>query len=138
MSRTEKTFRCQKDGRAIARIEILDAKRWFVRLAARNGHARSLEATMNEAAREFQENRELHIRGHDEEWYAKTLERLTNYDPNGKEQRQELPSELDIGFHALGMEPMPWDGACPKCHTPYTFTVSFREDNSCVVLMSNA
>lgn len=138
MSRIEKTFRCTKDGRAVARIEVLDAKRWLVRLAARDGHARSLEATMQDAAKEFQDERELQIRALGEERYVTTLERLTNYDANGKEQREQLPSELDIGFHALGMEPMPWNGACPKCHTPYVFTVSIREDAPCVVLMSKA
>lgn len=137
MSRIEKTFRCPKDGRAIARIEVAEQKRWLVRVAGRDGHARSLEKTMEGAAAGWRTDRKLIARNHGPEWYFNVLSRIMKPETQATEQRQELPSELDRGLHALGKEPMPYHAVCPKCHTPYALTVSLREDGTSDVLVSS-
>jgi hypothetical protein len=126
VKRIEKTFRCRKDGRAIARIEVAEQKRWLVRVAGRDGHARSLESTMAGAAEEWRADRKLIARQQGPEWYFNVLSRIMKPQTQAAEQRQELPSELDKGLHALGKEPMPYHAVCPKCHTPYALTVSIR------------
>lgn len=137
MSRIEKTFRCSKDGRAVARIEISEQKRWLVRVAGRDGHVTSLSTDLEEAAEGWREGRKSIAEERGADWYFKVLGRLLQPDANYTEQREELPAELDVMNHELGYPPIPKHGVCPKCHTPYKFLVEVNHTGPSGVLMSH-
>ncbi|GAA4766046.1 hypothetical protein [Citricoccus nitrophenolicus] len=138
MNRIEKTYRCPRDGRAVARIEVEDKRRWLVILPNRDGHVQSLTAEMAEAATAWKGDWPLIARGLGDEFYARALAKLENVDPSKTlpERREAIPSEQQILADRLGKDQLPTHGACPKCHHPYAFTVQFLPNGFHDVLMS--
>lgn len=142
MSRTEKTFRCPKDGRAVARIEISDQKRWLILPSSRDRHTADLREELAEAVAEWELDRERYARIFGEANFERLLAKWRNYAPDAPEnkvypeRRFEIPSELDLGFKALGKPGIGYTAVCPRCQSKSVFTVASVENDKYVVLVS--
>jgi len=137
VSRIEKTFRCRRDGRAVARIIVReDGRRQLVIPGGRDGHTTSLRRDLDEARAGWESDWALINRHAGPDFYADTLARLQDPDTTSSESVHDLPSELDVLAHSLGKPPFAWTAPCPRCHVPTRLTVHIDDNNRCDVLAS--
>lgn len=124
--RVERTFRCKKDGRTVAKVVIRENARVLDVVGGRDGHISSLRGESDVSIEKWISAREMIEAQFSLDFYSRTLERLTSSNQEVQPSSQPIPTDLDRAIALAGAAPRTVTAPCPRCHAPVMLTVSWN------------